>query len=76
MKLSLIQVAGYILFNTLHGYNTIYGVIIQNKIKTADQQAIDGFLYGIGLNLHYTYTGVNILLFSSFSHKDTMFIVI
>ncbi len=54
------QVAGYILFNTLHGYNTIYGVVTQNKMKTADRQAIDGFIYGMGLNLHYTYTGVNV----------------
>jgi hypothetical protein len=60
IKLALIQVAGYILFNTLHGYNTIYGVVTQNKMKTADRQAIDGFIYGMGLNLHYTYTGVNV----------------
>jgi len=63
IKLSLIQVAGYILFNTLHGYNTIYGVITQNEIKTANQQAIDGFMYGIGLNLHYIYTGVNFFFY-------------
>jgi hypothetical protein len=60
IKLSLMQVAGYILFNTLHGYNTIYGVVTQNKMKTADRRAIDGFIYGMGLNLHYTYTGVNL----------------
>jgi hypothetical protein len=58
IKLALVQVAGYMLFNTLHGYNTIYAVITANKIKTANQLAIDGFLYGMGLNLHYTYTGV------------------
>jgi hypothetical protein len=65
IKLSLIQVAGYILFNTLHGYNTIYGAITQNRIKTADQQAIDGFMYGMGLNLHYMYTGVNFFFYLS-----------
>ena len=58
IKLALVQVAGYMLFNTLHGYNTIYGVITTNNKKSPDQRAIDGFIYGIGLNLHYTYTGV------------------
>ena len=58
IKLALVQVAGYMLFNTLHGYNTIYGVITTNKPKSADRRALDGFLYGMGLNLHYTYTGV------------------
>jgi len=59
MKWSLIQVADYIIFTTRHGYNTIYGVIAQNKIKTADQTAVHGFMYGMGLNLHYTYRGIN-----------------
>lgn len=58
IKLSLVQVAGYMLFNTLHAYNTIYGIITTNKHKTSDQRAVDGFLYGMGLNLHYVYTGV------------------
>ena len=58
IKLALVQVAGYILFNTLHGYNAIHDIVTRNHNKTADQQAIDEFLYGIGLNLHYTYTGV------------------
>jgi hypothetical protein len=60
IKLSLTQVAGYILFNTLHGYNTIYAIVIRKTTKTADQRAIEIFVYGIGLNLHYTYTGVNL----------------
>jgi uncharacterized membrane protein (DUF485 family) len=63
IKLSLMQVAVYVLFNTLHAYNTIYAIVIQNNIKTADQRAIDGFMYGMGLNLHYTYTAVESFLF-------------
>jgi len=59
IKLSLIQVAAYVIFNTLHGYTTIDAVITQNQIQNADQIAIVGFLNGLGLNLHYTYTGVN-----------------
>lgn len=59
VKLALVQVAGYMLFNTLHAYNTIYAVITVNHIKSADRRAIDAFLGGLGLNLHYTYTGVN-----------------
>ncbi len=63
IKLALIQVAGYLLFNTLHGYDTLYAVITQNNIKTTDQRAIEGFLNGLDLNLHYTYTGVDFLSF-------------
>jgi hypothetical protein len=61
IKLALVQVVGYMLFNTLHGYNTIYAVITANQIKTINRQALDAFLYGMGLNLHYTYTGVILL---------------
>lgn len=58
IKLALVQVAGYTLFNTLHAYNAIHDVVTRNNQKSANQQAIDEFLYGLGLNLHYAYTGV------------------
>ncbi|CAF2444309.1 unnamed protein product [Rotaria sp. Silwood2] len=64
IKLSLIQVAAYIVFNTLHGYNTICEVITRNQIKNAEQQAIEGFLSGMGLNLHYVYTGITFFLYT------------
>ncbi|CAF4802983.1 unnamed protein product [Rotaria sp. Silwood1] len=64
IKLSLIQVAAYIVFNTLHGYNTIHEVITQNQIKTPEQRAIEGFLSGTGLNLHYVYTGITFFLYT------------
>ncbi|UJR23778.1 hypothetical protein I4U23_026754 [Adineta vaga] len=62
IKLALIQVFAYLVFNTLHGYNTIYAVITQRQIKTTNQQAVENFLNGIGLNFHYIYTGVRFLL--------------
>ncbi|CAF1632225.1 unnamed protein product [Adineta ricciae] len=64
IRLALIQVAAYLIFNTLHAYNTIYAVATQNRIKTADQRALEGFLNGIGLNLHYTYTGITFFLYT------------
>ncbi|CAF1178265.1 unnamed protein product [Adineta ricciae] len=64
IRLALIQVAAYLIFNTLHAYNTIYAVATQYRIKTADQRAIEGFLNGIGLNLHYTYTGITFFLYT------------
>ena len=61
IRLTLLQVTAYFVFNTLLAYNTIYTVVTQYHTKTADRQALDEFLYGLGLNLHYTYTGVKFL---------------
>mgnify|MGYP001048251920 CR=1 FL=1 len=62
IKLSLIQVIIYILFNSLYGYNATYAFITQSIIKTPERAALDSFLSTVGLIISYLYMAVRQLL--------------
>ena len=65
IKLSLIQVLLYILFNTFYAYNATYAFITQSTTKTTERAAIDSFLSTIGLNISYLYMAVRLNLSSN-----------
>jgi len=58
IKLSLIQVFIYILFNTFYGYNATYAFITQSTVKTTERAALDSFLSTMGLIISYSYMAV------------------
>lgn len=63
IKLSLIQVIVYILFNSFYGYNATYAFITQSTIKSSERAALDSFLSTIGLIISYSYMAVRDYLF-------------
>ena len=62
IKLSLIQVFIYFLFNTFYAYNATYAFITQSTVKTAQRAALDSFLSTIGLNISYLYMAVSFFI--------------
>ena len=63
IKLSLIQVLIYILFNTFYAYNATYAFMTQSTVKSPDRAAFDSFLSTIGLIISYLYMAVRYFQF-------------
>lgn len=62
IRLSLVQVVIYILFNSIYAYNATYTFATQSTIKTSERIAFDSFLSTIGLIISYLYMAVSCVL--------------